>query len=116
MLRDTANLNDPSELRLSGSGPASAVAVLAKAGFMSGGSEPARQAVLQARMSADIDIEGDVIDEAARAVGARAFEGTKSGSIAFAAELARLRSWIDPFSSTPKDGYLVGGHSPQDNE
>jgi hypothetical protein len=116
MLRDLPNLSDPSELRLSGSGPASSVAVLAKSGFMSGGGEPARQAALQARMSADIDVEGDVIDAAARAVGARAFEGTKSGSIAsiaFAAELARLRSWIDPFSSTPKTGYLVGGQSPQ---
>lgn len=119
LLRDAPNLNNPSELRLSGSGPASSVAVLAKAGFMSGGGEPTREAVLRARMSADIDVEGDVIDAAARAVGARAFEGTKSGSIAsiaFAAELARLRNWIDPFSSTPKTGYLVGGQSPPDND
>lgn len=119
LLREVPDMNDASELRLSGSGPASSVAVLARAGFMSGGAEPAREAVLQARMSADVDVEGDVIDAAARAVGARAFEGTRSGSIAsiaFAAELARLRSWIDPFSSTPKPGYLVGGQSRQDNE
>lgn len=119
LLRDAPNVNEPSELRLSGSGPASSVAALAKAGFMGGGGEPAREAVLQARMSADIDVEGDVIEAAARAVGARAFEGTKSGSIAsiaFAAELARLRNWIDPFSSTPRTGYLVGGQSPPDND
>lgn len=120
VLRDRADLDDPSELRLSGSGPASSVAVLAKGGFMTGdGSDPARQAVLHARMSADIDTEGDAIDAAARAVGDRAFAGTKSGSIAsvsFAGELARLRSWVDPFSATPKTGYLVGGSSPKETE
>lgn len=117
VLRDRDHVNDPSELRLSGSGPASAVAVLAKGGFMSGdGSDPAREAVLHARMSADIDVESDVIDAAARAVGDRAFAGTKSGSIAsiaFAKELARLRSWVDPFSATPTSGLLVGGGLPK---
>ncbi|ORV09810.1 hypothetical protein [Mycobacterium celatum] len=117
VLRDQANVDDPSELRLSGSGPASAVAVLAKAGFMSGdGSDPVRNAALHARRSADIDTEGDAIDAAARAVGQSAFAATKSGSIAsiaFAAELARLRSWVDPFSATPKTGYLVGGGVPK---
>jgi hypothetical protein len=119
-LRDLAHQNDPSELRLSGCGPASSVAVLAKGGFMSGdGNESVRQAVLHARMSADIDVEGDVIDAAARAVGGRAFAGTKSGSIAsiaFARELARLRRWVDPFSPTPEAGYLVGGGSPKETE
>jgi hypothetical protein len=70
-------------------------------------------------MSADIYIEGDAIDAAARAVGDRAFAGTKSGSIAsiaFAGELARLRNWVDPFSATPKTGYLVGGSSPKETE
>jgi hypothetical protein len=120
VLRDLTHLNDPSELRLSGSGPASSVAVLAKGGFMSGdGTESARKAVLHARMSADIDVEGDVIDAAARAVGDRAYAETKSGSIASiasASELARLRSWVDPFSPTPKVGYLVGGSSPKETE
>jgi hypothetical protein len=59
VLRDLADLKDPSELRLSGSGPASSVAVLAKGGFMSGDDpEPARTAALHARMSADIAIQG----------------------------------------------------------
>jgi hypothetical protein len=120
VLRDQAGLDDPSELRLNGSGPASSVAVLPNAGFMSGdGSDPARKAALHARMSADIDTEGDVIDAAARAVGGRAFAATKSGSIAsiaFAAELARLRNWVDPFSATPKTGYLVGGGAPKQTE
>jgi hypothetical protein len=120
VLRGIPDLTDPGELRLSGSGPASSVAVLAKAGFMSGDfTEPARKAALHARMSADIDVEGDAIDVAARAVGARAFAGTRSGSIAsiaFAAELARLRSWVDPFSPTPKTGYLVGGGSLEEAE
>lgn len=118
VLRDQAGLNDPSELRLSGSGPASSVAVLAKSGFMSGdNSDPARQAVLHARISANIDTEGDAIDTAARAVGDRAYTETKNGSIAsiaFAGELARLRSWFDPFSPTPKKGYLVGESSPKE--
>lgn len=120
MLRGIKEVNDPSDLRLSGSGPASSVAVLAKAGFMSGDhKDPARKAALHARMSADVDVEGDAIDAAARAEGHRAFAGTRSGSIAsiaFAAELARLRSWVDPFSVTPKTGYLVGGASPEDAE
>ena len=120
VLREIPDLPDPGELRLSGSGPASSMAVLAKAGFMSGDfKEPARKAALHARMSADIDVEGDAIDAAARAVGGRAFAGTRSGSIAsiaFAAELARLRSWVDPFSPTPKTGYLVGGGSPEEAE
>jgi hypothetical protein len=70
-------------------------------------------------MSADIDVEGDAIDAAARAVGDRAYAGTKNGSIASiasAGELARLRSWVDPFSPTPKTGYLVGGSSPKETE
>ncbi|WP_326548020.1 hypothetical protein QGN32_07770 [Mycolicibacterium sp. ND9-15] len=120
MLRDYAKLDDPSELRLSGSGPASAVAVLAKGGFMSGdGGDPVREAVLHARRSADIDVEGDAIEVAAREAGDRAFAGTRSGSIAAivsARELASLRSWIDPFSPTPTTGYLVGGASPKQRE
>ncbi|BCO37723.1 hypothetical protein BMW24_001370 [Mycobacterium heckeshornense] len=120
VLRDQANLDDPSELRLSGSGPASSVAVLARAGFMSGtDGNPARVAVLHARMSANIDTEGDVIEAAARAVGRHALAASNNGSIAsiaFAAELARLRSWVDPFSPTPKSGYLVGGGSPTETE
>jgi hypothetical protein len=119
VLRDLAHLNQPSELRLSGSGPASAVAVLATGGFMSGGQfDSARKAALHARMSADIDVEGDSIEAAARAVGDRAFTTTRSGSIASivcAGELARLRSWVDPFSETPESGYLVGGGPPNDS-
>ena len=117
-LRSVADINDPSDLRLSGSGPASAVAVLATGGFMSGGQfDSDRTAALNARMSADIDVEGDPIEAAARAVGDRAFATTRSGSIASiasAGELARLRSWVDPFSETPKSGYLVGGGPPKD--
>ncbi|MGV0718651.1 hypothetical protein ABQE93_24940 [Mycolicibacterium sp. XJ662] len=110
---------DPRELRLSGSGPASAVAVLAKGGFLSGKGDSAREAVLQARMSADIDVEGDAIEAAAQEVGDRAFAEIKNGSIAAiaaAGELARLRSWVDPFSATPKSGYLVGGKSLKETE
>ena len=123
VLRDLADLDDPGELRLSGSGPASSVAVLAKGGFMSSDDdddpEPARMAVLHARMSAEIDTEGDAIDAAARAVGERAYAASKSGSIssmAYAAKLERLRSWVDPFSATPKTGmaYSVGGSSPKE--
>ena len=118
VLRSVADLNEPSDLRLSGSGPASSVAVLATGGFMSGdGSDSVRKAALHARMSADIDVEGDPIEAAARAVGDRAFAATRSGSIAAiasAGELARLRSWVDPFSETPKSGYLVGGGPPKD--
>lgn len=113
LLRDVHDLSDPNALRLSGSGPASSVAVLAHGGFMGGdGDDPAREAALRARMTATIDVDGDVIDAAARAVGSRAFEGARSGSIAaiaYAGELARLRTWVDPFSVTPKNGYLVGG-------
>lgn len=116
-LREHAKLDDPSELRLSGTSPASAVAAMAKGGFMSGdGGDPLREAVLHARMSADIDVDGDAIDAAAREAGNRAFAATKSGSIASIAaarELARLRSWVDPFSPTPTTGYLVGGGSPK---
>ena len=115
-LRTVADVNDPSDLRLSGSGPASSVAVLANAGFMSGDDpDPARVAAQQARMQAGVGVEGDVIDAVARKAGQRAFNETKSGSIAsiaFAAELARLRSWVDPFSPTPSTGYLVGGATP----
>jgi hypothetical protein len=118
LLRDRTDLNDPSELSISGSGPASSVAVLANAGFMSGGHDnAAREAAQEARMHAGIDVEGDVIDAAARVEGQRAFEGTRSGSIAsivFAGALADLRSWDDPLSQTKRTGYLVGGHSPQD--
>jgi hypothetical protein len=118
VLRSVADLNEPSDLRLSGSGPASAVAVLATGAFMSGGQfDSVRKAALHARMSANIDVEGDPIEAAARAVGDRAFAATRSGSIAAiasAGELARLRSWVDPFSATPKSGYLVGGGPPKD--
>lgn len=120
VLREYARLDDPCEVRLSGSGPASSVAVLAKGGFFSGDrSDPARQAALHARVAADIDLDGDVIDAAARAVGNRAFDGTNNGSIAsiaFAAALAGLRSWVDPFSPTPQTGFQVGGGSPEDAE
>ncbi len=115
VLRELAHVGDPGELRLSASGPASSVAVLAKGGFLNGGRpediDPARQAAQAARMAASIDVDGDVIEAAARAVGDRAYEGTKNGSIAAiaaAGELARLRSWADPFSPTPKTGYMVG--------
>lgn len=115
-LRTVADVNDPSDLRLSGSGPASSVAVLANAGFMSGNDpDPARVAAQQARIKAGVDVQGDVIDAVARKAGHRAFHETKSAStasIAFAAELARLRSWVDPFSPTPSTGYLVGGVTP----
>ncbi|MEB3032075.1 hypothetical protein [[Mycobacterium] nativiensis] len=118
VLRNFADLDDPRDLRLSGSGPASSVAVLAKAGFMNGDyDEPAREAAMRARMTADIDTEGDTIDAEARAAGQRAFEGTRNGNIAavaFAAALAGLRSWVDPFSPTPKTGYLVGGGAPRE--
>ena len=119
-LRSVRNLNMPSDLRLSGSGPASSVAVLAYGGFTSGdGSDSARKSALHARASAHIDVEGDPIEAAARAVGDRAFATTRSGSIAAiacAGELARLRSWVDPFSQTPKSGYLVGGGPPKETD
>jgi hypothetical protein len=120
MLRDVSDLTDPSVLRLSGSGPASSVAVLSRGGFMSGdGRESVRKGVLDARMSAHIDVDGDAIDAAAQVAGEQSFARMKSASIAaiaFARELAGLRSWVDPFSSTPKTGYLVGGGSPKDTE
>ena len=116
LLRGLDGINGPGALRVSGSGPASSVAVLAKAGFLSGGGpsgvHPARLAAQAARMAADIDTEGDPIEAAARAAGSRAFRATKSGSIAAIAaakELARLRALVDPFSGTPNSGYLVGG-------
>jgi hypothetical protein len=80
-------------------------------------SDSARKAALNARILADIDVEGDPIEAAARAVGDRVFAKSRSGSIAAivcASELARLRSWVDPFSETPKSGYLVGGGPPKD--
>jgi hypothetical protein len=114
-LRELAKVADPNELRLSGSGPASSVAVLAQGGFLSGGRpeevHPARKAAQAARMAADIDVEGDAIEASARAVGDRAYAGTKNGTIAAqaaAGTLARLRTWVDPFSPTPRTGYLVG--------
>jgi hypothetical protein len=120
LLRSLADLNEPSDLRLGGSGPASSVAVLATGGFMNGDySDSARRAALHARMSADIDVEGDPIEAAALAVGDGVFAKSRSGSMAAivcAGELARLRSWVDPFSETPKSGYLVGGGSPKDTD
>lgn len=105
--------DDPSELRLSGSGPASTVAVLARSGFMSGNlSDPARRAAQDARMKAEVDLENDVINAAAREEGQRVFEAIRSGSIAaiaFANALADRRTWVDPFSVTERSGYLVGG-------
>ena len=116
LLRGLDGIDGPGALRVSGSGPASSVAVLVKAGFLSGGGpsevHPARVAAQAARMTADIDTEGDPIEEAARAAGSRAFRQTRSGSIAAIAaanELARLRAAVDPFSGTPDGGYLVGG-------
>lgn len=115
-LRKVANVDDPGELRLSASGPASSVAVLAQGGFLSFGRpddvDPARKAAQAARMAANIDVEGDAIETSARAVGDRAYAGTNNGTIAAqaaAGELARLRTWVDPFSATPKTGFLVGG-------
>lgn len=110
--------DDPRELRLSGSGPASSVAVLARSGFMNGdASDPARKAAYAMRMSADVDVEGDAIDAAARAVGQRVFKKSRNASIAsiaFANALAGLRTWVDPFSSTPKTGFQVGVRSPRE--
>ena len=62
-------------------------------------------------MAANIDVAGDVIEAAARVAGDQAYAGTQNGSIAAiaaAAALARLRTWVDPFSSTPKSGFQVG--------
>ena len=100
VLRGLEGIDNPGALHLSASGPASSVSVLAKGGFMSGGAHPARVAALAARMAADIDVEGDPIEAAAREAGSRAFRETRSGSIAAIAaanELARLRASADPF-------------------
>ena len=99
LLRGVDGIDDPGALRVSGSGPASSVSVLAKGGFLSAGGpqgvHPARTAALAARITADIDVDGDPIEAAARAVGSRAFAATRSGSIAAIAaakERARLRA------------------------
>lgn len=114
-LRELAEVDDPGRLRLSASGLASSVAVLAMGGFLGFGRpddvDPARKAAQAARMAANIDVEGDVIEASARAVGDRAYAATNNGTIAAqaaAGELARLRTWVDPFSPTPKTGFLVG--------
>jgi hypothetical protein len=116
LLRGLDGIDTPADLQISGSGPASAVAVLNQGGVMSVGDpdkvHPARVAAQTARMTADIDVEGDVIAAAGREAGSRAFAATRSGSIASIAALralAGLRSWVDPFSATPRSGYLVGG-------
>ncbi|MBU3750717.1 MAG: hypothetical protein FGM52_09740 [Mycobacterium sp.] len=116
LLRGVEGIDGPGALRVSGSGPASTVSVLVKGGFFSGGGpsgvHPARIAAQAARMSADIDVDGDPIEAAARQAGSRAFAATRSGSIAAIAaarELARLRAAFDPFSGTPSSGYLAGG-------
>lgn len=82
---------------------------LASGGFLSFSQpedvHPARRAALDARMTANIDVDGDAIEAAAREVGDRAFTETKNGSIAAivaAAQLARLRTWVDPFTPTPE--------------
>lgn len=64
------------------------------------GADPARRAALAARMTANIDTEGDVIQAAARAAGSEAFRATGGGSIAAivaAKKLSELRSWVDLF-------------------
>ena len=124
LLKGLDGIDEPSDLRLSGSGPASAVAVLAMGGFLSFGKveeiHPARKAAHIARMGANIDIDGDVIEAAAREEGDRVYASMKNGSIAAIAaarRLAQFRTWVDPFSPTPQSGYLVGkpreepGHS-----
>lgn len=115
LLRGLDDVDDPSALRVSGSGPASAVSVLATGGFLSFSRpdevHPAQRSALAARMTATIDVDGDVIEAAAREVGERTFTATKNGSIAAiaaAAQLARLRTWVDPFTPTPQTGYMVG--------
>lgn len=112
--------DDPGLLRLSGSGPASSVAVLTKSGFWNGDlSDPTRQTAFQTRMAAAVDVEGDAIDAAARAVGRRVFEQSRNASfaaIAFSNALARLRTWVDPFSSTPTSGIQVGVRPPRESE
>ena len=102
-LRGLDGIDEPGALRLRGSGPASSVSALASGGFMRlgpGGADPARRAALAARMTANIDTEGDVIQAAARAAGSEAFRATGSGSIAAivaAKKLSELRSWVDLF-------------------
>lgn len=115
LLKGLDGIDEPRNLRLSGSGPASAVAVLAQGGFLSFGDlqkvHPARLAAHIARMDANIDIDGDVIEAAARQEGDRVYASMKNGSIAAIAaarRLAQLRTWVDPFSPTPQSGYLVG--------
>ena len=119
LLRSLDDIDEPRQLRLSGSGPASSVAVLAGGGFMSGKTHPARHIAHIARMNADIDVDGDVIQAAAKEEGDRVFAATKSGSIAAIAcakALASLRTWIDPFSPTPESGYLVAKPRDDDDE
>lgn len=114
LLRGLDGIDEPGALRLSGSGPASTVSVLAKGGFLDGtgsrDTHPDRIAAHVARMTADIDVDGDALEVAARESGDRAFAATRSGSIAAIAAartLAQLRTWVDPFSPTPTSGYLV---------
>lgn len=116
LLRRLDGVDGPDALRLSASGPASSVSVLPAASFLNfaqraAGIDPDRIAAQLARMRADIDLDGDVIQAEARQAGSRAFAATKNGSIAaiaFAAALAVLRTWVDPFSPTPQSGYQVG--------
>ncbi len=115
LLRGLDGVDGPDALRLSASGPASSVAVLATGGFLDGNdperTHPARMAAYTARVTASIDIDGDVIEAAAHEAGNRAFAATRNGSIAAIAaarQLAELRTWVDPFSPTPASGYLVG--------
>lgn len=115
LLRGLDAVDGPEALRLSGSGPASSVSVLASGGFMDAVDpediHPARMAAHIARTTANIDIDGDVIEAEAREAGDRAFAASRNGSIAAIAaarQLAELRSWVDPFSPTPTSGYLVG--------
>ena len=107
LLRGLDGIDSPAALRVSASGPASSVSVLARGGFISGGAHPARVAALAARATADIDVDGDPIEAAAREVGSRAFAATKNGSIAAIAAanaLAKLRASADPFGGMPVDG------------
>lgn len=102
-LRGLDGVDEPGALRLRGTCPASSVSALASGGFMRlgpDGADPARRAALAARMTANIDTEGDVIQAAARAAGSEAFRATGSGSIAAivaAKKLSELRSWVDLF-------------------
>lgn len=124
LLRGLDKVDEPKDLRLSASGPASSVAVLAQGGFLSSSTSPddvhpARKAAQATRMAARIDVEGDAIEAAARAAGDRAFASIKNGSIAAqvaAGEFERLRTWIDPFTPTAKAGYLVGVPTPAQRE